>query len=331
MDKLLRFLNTADINLLTTIPGITRPIAEDLVAARPLNSVDDCLKVNGVGKELLARVQTALEANELDEEKYAVMPVAEEAMPIEMSQSVKETESEDKPSFGSRVGNALLSFLRALLRLILIILLIGGVGAAIYFGYPLLRERFIAPVEQNTARVTELENDVADLKIQVSELSQRVDEINTSLEAHTASLEKLEAIQLTLETQLKENNNETLVKLKQEVMMTRVLDMLARARLYLAQSNFGLAKEDIQSARDLLVEVETESRDEILTQAVARLDLALGNLPAFPVIASGDLEIAWQILMTGQAPATVTAEPTSTFTSTPEPTLEVTVTVTATP
>ena len=327
MDKLLRFLNAADINLLTTIPGITRPIAEGLVAARPFNSVEDCLKVDGVGKKLLARIQTTLEANEVEEEQYDMIPVEEEAMLPQVNRLVNET-PEEKPSFGSRVGSAILAFLRALLRLILVVLLIGGVGAAIYFGFPILRASFIAPVEQNTARVTEHENEVADLKLQLTEISNRMDEMNTSIEVHTASLEILESMQLELETQLKENNNETLIKLKQEVMMTRVLDTLARARLYLSQSNFGLAKEDTQSARDLLAELETESSDEALTQAITRLDLALGNLPAFPVIASGDLEIAWQILMTGQATATATAQPTSAFTTTPEPTLEVTATAT---
>ena len=271
MDKLLRFLNVADVNLLTTIPGMTRPLAEGLVAARPFNSVEDCLRVNGMGKKLLARVQTALEANELEEEQYALIPVEEEAMPLETSHSAKEQASEDKSSFGSRLGNAIRVFLRALLRLILVVLLIGGAGAAIYFGYPLLRERFIAPVEQNTARVTELENEVTDLKIQLNELNQRVDEMDSSIEAHTASLEKLDTIQQALETRLKENNDESLSKLKQEVMMTRVLDMLARARLYLAQSNFGLAKEDIHSARDVLAELQAESNDEILAQAIARL------------------------------------------------------------
>jgi len=284
--------------------------------------------VKGMGKNILARIQTAVDANEPKSEEIALIPAEEEPMPLEKSQPAKETESDDKPAFGSRFGNALLNFLRALLRLILVILLIGGVGAAIYFGYPLLRERFIAPVEQNTARVTELENEVADLKIQLSEINQRVDKMNASIEAHTATLEKLEAMQLTLETQLKENNDESLLRLKQEVMMTRVLDTLARARLYLAQSNFGLAKEDIQSARDLLAELKTGSSDEVLTQAIAHLDLALGNLPAFPVVASGDLDIAWQILMTGQAAATATPEPTSTFTTTPEPALESTATVT---
>jgi flagellar basal body-associated protein FliL len=331
MTDFLHFLNTADSDSLTKISGVTAPVAEGLIATRPFDSVDDCLKVKGMGKNLLARMQAAVDANEAVPEQNSLIPVEQEPIPIAKSEPTNDQPPGDKPSFGSRLGSALLSFFRALLRLIIVVLVIGGIGAAIYFGYPILRDRFIAPIEQNTARVAQLENEVAELQQQLSETNTRVDELSASIEAHTASLEKLEAIQLTLETELKENNAETSVKLKQEVMMTRVLDMLARARLYLVQSNFGLAREDIRSARDVLAELQAESNDEVLTQAVARLDLALGNLPAFPVVASGDLDIAWQILMTGQAAAATTAQPTPAFTTTPEPTLEITITATATP
>ena len=330
MNNLLIFLNTATIDSLTKIHGITSPLAEALIAGRPYETMEDCLKVRGMGKNLLARMQAEVEEFESSPKQIDLIPVEQEAMPIEMNQPVNKQAVEGKPPFSSRLGTALLTFLRALFRLILVVLLMGGVGAAIYFGLPLLRERFIAPVEQNTRRVAELENEVADLKIQLGEINQHMDGMNTSIEAHTASLEKLTSVQLALETQLTENNDESLLKLKQEVMMTRALDMLARARLYLAQSNFGLAREDVQSARDVLAELQTGTEDDVLAQAIARLDLTLSNLPSFPVVASGDLEIAWQILMSGEAPATATLppEPSPTFTTTPEPKPEGTATAT---
>ncbi|HSG43822.1 MAG TPA: hypothetical protein VLA72_11755 [Anaerolineales bacterium] len=43
--------------------------------------------------------------------------------------------------------------------------------------------------------------------------------------------------------------------------------------------------------------------------AIFRLDLVLKNLPAFPVAASNDLDIAWQILIDGY-PVPTTATPT---------------------
>ena len=81
-----------------------------------------------------------------------------------------------------------------------------------------------------------------------------------SIEAHTASLTKLDEIQATLEDKIQTSQDETLLQLKHEVMFTRALDMLGRARLYLAQSNFGLAREDVKSARDLLADAASRRR-----------------------------------------------------------------------
>ncbi|MEP7134986.1 MAG: helix-hairpin-helix domain-containing protein [Chloroflexota bacterium] len=350
MNDFLQFINTASIDSLTKISGISQSLAENLIATRPFDTIEDCLKVRGMGKNLLARAQSAFEALE-PETKETAMISTEEKEPLQIEKSqltpIPEPEPKDKPSFGKRAGQVLLNVFRALLRLLLLVILIGGVGAGIYYGVPYIREKFITPVEQNAARVNELENQIATLQTQLAEINNqltetnnqlaetntRVDEIKQSVETHTASLEKLAGIQTTLEVQIKESNDKTLLALKHEVLLTRALDTLARARLYLAQSNFGLAKEDVQSARDLLEVLKTEAPDEVLTQVIARLDLALGNLPAFPVVASGDLEIAWQILITGEAIATSTPEPASTTTGTPlpEPTVGTTPTATATP
>jgi len=285
---------------------------------------------------------------DMESDKQALVPVDQEEKEvdaIEKSQPKEETSrSKSEPSFSSRLGQAVLWFFRALLRLILIILLIGGIGFAIYYGVPLLNEKFVTPLEQNTMRVSELESEISSLQVQLddinsqladvnnqlSETNKRVDGIQQSIDAQTTSLATLTEMQAVLETQLKDGNDKTLLALKNEIMMTRILDTLARARLYLAQSNFGLAKEDVQSARDLLVDLQTKSEDEALAQAAERLDLTLSNLPDFPVVASGDLEIAWQILMTGQTVATSTPE-AAMPTGTPEATLEVIPSVTATP
>jgi chromosome condensin MukBEF ATPase and DNA-binding subunit MukB len=196
----------------------------------------------------------------------------------------------------------------------MLVILFAAVGAMFYYGLPYIQNTFIAPLEENTAQIQELETEIESLQAQLDEMNSRVSVLEDSVEAHTASIEKLEELQTTLETQLQENNDAVLLELKHEVMFTRALDTLARGRLYLAQSNFGLAKLDVQTARDLLADLQAEKEDEILAKAIERLDLSLGNLPDFPVIASGDLEIAWQILISGNAPAA-----TATFTPTPAP------------
>ncbi len=333
MSEFLTFLNTADLNTLTKVSGVTRPIAGNLIAARPFDSVDDCLKVHGMGKGLLARLQSFAEGQENEAENRAMVPVEEEALAvvIEKDQPAQENVTE-KPSFWSRLGRAFVNFLRALIRLILTVAIIVGIGAMLYYGLPYINRTFIAPVERNTAKIDSLESEIATLQSELSDLNTRMDAIETSIESHTASIEKLSGMQTSLETQLKENNDKALLELKHEVMTTRALDMLGRARLYLAQSNFGLAKEDVQSARDLLADLQSETNDNTLKQVIERLDLALGNLPAFPVIAAGDLEIAWQILITGNAAviptATITptlaAVETATPTPLPPPTIETT-------
>jgi DNA uptake protein ComE-like DNA-binding protein len=317
MSDFLNFLNTAELDALTKTSGITQVIAENIIAARPFDTVDDCLNVRGMGKNLLARMQINFEAGENAPESRSMIAVEEEATPapIERSQPPKESAKVDD-SFFSRLGRALLNFIRALFRLIALVLVIGGIGAGLYYGLPFINQKVIVPIEKNSAQIKQVEAEVKTLQTQLDETNSRVDVLEKSIETNTASLTKLDEIQATLEKEIQTSHDETLLQLKHEVMFTRAMEMLGRARLYLAQSNFGLAREDVNSARDLLVTLQNETKDEARGQAITRLDLALGNLPAFPVVAAGDLEIAWQILMSGEIPATATpaVEPTATVT-----------------
>ena len=330
MSDFLDFLNTADVDTLTGIPGITRPLADGIIAARPFDFVEDSLKVRGMGKNLLARVQSAFEAGRIDSENSALIPVEEKAAPapIEKSQPAQESVREKKPSFLSRLGRALLGFIRALLRLILMVLVIGGIGAMLYFGLPYLNRTFIAPVEQNAARIHELDNKIAALQTQLNEMDSRVGTIETTIEAHAASIAKLEEMQAVLEQEAEAQTNSVMIVLKREIMLTRAIETLSRARLYLSQSNFGLAKEDVRAARAILAELVIDAPSyqvSALNQILTRLDLALNSLPAFPVIAVDDVDIAWQLLMMGlpeseaDVVATFTPLPLPTFTPTPEP------------
>lgn len=308
MSRFLDFLNTADLNTLTQVPGVNRQLAGNLIAARPFDAEEDCLKVKGMGKTLLRKMELFAEAQGNASENSAMIPVEEEALPAVRNPSGQDDVGE-QDSFFKRLGRAFVAFLNALLRLILLAMLFLAIGAMFYYGLPYLQKTFIAPMEKNTAQIQQLESEIATLQAQLAEMNSRLTALEGSVEAHTASIENLEEIQTMLESQLQENNNAVLLELKHEVMFTRALDILARARLYLAQSNFGLAKTDVQTARDLLADLQAEKDGDVLAKAIARLDLALGNLPEFPVVASGDLEIAWQILISGNVPAS-TATPT---------------------
>ncbi len=333
MSDFLNFLNTAELEALTKFPGITRLLAGNIIAARPFDVVDDCLKVRGMGKNLLARMQSTFESEDLNTEK-AMVTVEENAQPasIEKSQPAhEEPKTEEKPSFLERLGMAFVNFMRALLRLILTLAFIISIGALIYYGLPYLNEKLIVPVEKNTASIRNLEAQVADLQSQLNAVNSHIDAVEKTIETQTASIAKLEEIQSALEKEFTTQNNSVMIALKREIMFTRAIEMLSRSRLFLSQSNFGLAKQDVQSARDILAELKIDApvyQQPALDSILTRLDFALGNLPTFPVIAADDVDIAWQLMMMGLPESAADVIPTPTFTSTPTPLLEVTPTST---
>jgi TolA-binding protein len=265
------------------------------------------------------------------------------------------------PSFWSRLERAFVN----ILRFLLIIAVLAGVVAAIYYGTPYLYEKFILPVETNTARLSEVESkqatDVSQLNVHIADLKSRLADLETrqttnsqamaesqgriaaletALQSHSETLKQLAAMQTSLDTlsatstkheSLLVGGNSALTDLQRQVTMSRSIELLSRASLYLYESNFGLARQDVQAARELLVKLQSDTPvDKIanLQDVISRLDLVLGNLPSFPVIAANDVDIAWQLLvydLPDLPTPTFTPEPD---TNTPTPTAEVTTTIT---
>ncbi len=280
-------------------------------------------------------------AEETFEKAVAVIPESEPMPePIRIPSSSGST-------FGQRVGR----FFGILFRLLLILLVLGVIGAGLYFGLPLLYQRYILPVQENTAELQQLraqqiqsEQAIADLQTRLivietqqaeqaeslAVLEGRVGDIETGIAAHTQTLAALEKMQADLQAQ----NENISAGLQRQVDLLKSMELLSRARLYMYQSNFGLAKQDVQSARDLLMTVRPDAPDSLaddLDAVLLRLDLTLSNLPGFPVAASDDLDIAWQILVGGvpQPQPPMDGTPTPELPSTPTP--QVTVEPTATP
>jgi len=246
------------------------------------------------------------------------------------------------PSFGQRVA----SFFRFLLRLVSLLILLSLLSLALYLVLPWLYQSFIRPVEQNTAQVRELqsrqqqmEQEVADLQTKLgtietvqnghdgslTELDKRLSDIETEITARTKSLSELEAMQ----SKLQEQNEAVSAEMDRQINLLKGMELLSRARLFMYESNFGLAKQDVQIGRDLLATVQPDSPEPLageLEAVIQRLDMTLSNLPDFPVAASDDLDIAWQILLSGIPQPT----PTVVVTFTPAGTLSVTPTTNAT-
>jgi len=259
---------------------------------------------------------------------------------------------------GSSFGQRVRRFFEFLLRLVALVIILGIIGMGLYYGLPLLYQKYVVPVEQNTAEVTELqsrqeqtEQELADLQSRLetmetgqgqnaeslTELDQRVGELETEITARTQSLAALEGIQSELQAQ----NEAASAELQRQINLLKAMELLSRARLFMYESNFGLARQDVQIARDVLATVQLDAPESLaddLDEVVRRLDLTLFNLPDFPVAASDDLDIAWQILLSGLPPTqtsvdgtpapavTVSETPGATFTPTPQATVQPSVT-----
>ena len=256
------------------------------------------------------------------------------------------------PTFGQRVGR----FFAALLRLVIFLIVLAALAAGLYFALPLVYQNYILPVQENTAQLTQLKTRLAQNEItiaglqtkldaaqtaqaqqaqSISDLDGKVQKIEEQIAARTQSLAALEQAQSALQAQ----NDATDAEVERQINLMKSMELLSRARLFMYQSNYGLARLDVQTARDLLAKVQPTAPADFaddLAEVIHRLDLTLANLPTFPVAASDDLDIAWQILLGGlpQPPAIpVTATPVSetpipeaTATPTPSGTVEPTAT-----
>lgn len=237
-----------------------------------------------------------------------------------------------------------------LIKIFLVLAFLTGIGLAIYYGWPIVQDRYLNPIAANSAaaqtaaerldsadaRLTELETQVATLndseagmpeRLAAIESAQqdfdaRVGSLTTQISDHSARLDDLDTIQGELSTGLETANAETV----RQVDLLRSMELLSRARLFLFQANYGLAKADVQTARVILDGIQKgypEWEPAVVAEVLFRVDKTLGALPLLPVPASNDLDIAWQVLLTqvvmGPPPVDLTPStdvPTSTTTTT---------------
>ncbi len=253
------------------------------------------------------------------------------------------------PTLGQRV-KWLLGFL---LRLFILLIFLSLLAVGLAYSLPLLYQKYIRPVQENSGQLALLKDRLArdeatlaalqaSLEALQGEQTQQAQSIATldgkvhtleeQIDQHTQRLAAIEKIQAALQSQ-----GEALdAELERQIGLMKVMELLSRARLFLYQSNFGLARQDVQAARELLTAIQPAAPAALaddLAEVIHRLDLTLSNLPAFPVAASDDLDIAWQILLAGLPESqtqpvaeTPAAEATATATPTPLTTLEPTAT-----
>jgi len=136
---------------------------------------------------------------------------------------------EPPPPSGPSVGQRVRRFFEVLLRLISWVIIFHCLRCSLYYGVPMLYQRFVAPVEQNTAQMAELHSQqeqteqeltnlqeqikslqegqsqnvksLVDLEKRAGELDKRLGKTETEIAAHTKSLAALEKIQSELQAQ----------------------------------------------------------------------------------------------------------------------------------
>jgi chaperonin cofactor prefoldin len=297
--------------------------------------------------------------------------------------------SSESTSFGERMGIAMVAFMRALVRLLIIAFLAVVIGAGLYFGLPAIYERYVQPIqmdvsslqisqddqklaiEQLSGRVEDLSARINTLEVQADSDKQSIAELQTQLDnalstqaenllpiqnaqsAATARLDELDRVLQSLDDQLSSMNTDVgnlnttvsenqeqltgladrlqiegtpLETIRNELKIVKAMELLTRGRLLLVANNLGLAQQDLQSAGDLLNELQAslpDDQQEDLAEIIDRLDKASSNLPQRPLLASDDLEIAWRLLLLGL--------PDQVQNTTAGDTLEVSVTPTPTP
>jgi chromosome segregation ATPase len=229
---------------------------------------------------------------------------------------------------------------RFLVRMLLIVLAGIGLGLGAYYGLPAVYTGFIQPVQINTrqigeiesaleaqrqsdqarldaieTRLTGLETDLAANREALGALQADMDSVLTLLRSDHGDLQRLRDLEVALvELQSSADSAEARLTalegslsqsaepvdaLRERVQLLRAMELVLRARLSLADNNPGLAGEDLRRARGIL---SGASAPAGWAAIVNRLDMALANLSASPLVAVQDVEAAWYLMLEASAP-----------------------------
>jgi len=100
------------------------------------------------------------------------------------------------PSFGDRLALAFIKFVRALVRILLILLLAVLLVAGIYYGVPALYRRYVRPVETNLARLNDAQSRQEQSNQQINqrldELEQRLEGLELQNDSHKQTLDEVQ-------------------------------------------------------------------------------------------------------------------------------------------
>jgi predicted RNase H-like nuclease (RuvC/YqgF family) len=163
-------------------------------------------------------------------------------------------------------------------------------------------------------RVSEALDDQTSKIARLSVAADQVAAITTDLDA---TIDRVELLEVALS-----EVDYPVVEFRRQVQMVTAMTMITKARLWLIQDDLGQAAEEITAAKELLINsiADVNAVDDVMTQIIERLDLALADVRTTPIVAADELEIAWKLLVEATTPETTTPTPAPTLTPTPTPT-----------
>lgn len=185
----------------------------------------------------------------------------------------------------------------------------------------------------------EIQNDTdkevfTELQSQIDELSGQVFSGQATVQAYEGYTEELKAdLQNAIATieaqqaQLQDEFNSLAAEqipvtdLQNELTLVKIMTLLTRAQQSLLHSNFGLAKNDLLAAQELLYDFQDEDTETQIEEVIQHLEAATDQLPENPDLAANELEIAW-ILLVSEEDEIAEEAPQVTPTGTPTPTSE---------
>jgi predicted RNase H-like nuclease (RuvC/YqgF family) len=180
-----------------------------------------------------------------------------------------------------------------------------------------------------------LAQEFADAEINLADFQQQLEELQAAQRRLQAGLKEEQDNLAALEEDMNSQQSQVdeldqvitqvdgrWLSLQQDLQMVKAMELLSRARFYLSQSNLGLARSDIQSARGVFLALQedtTGQRAEEIERIIAFLDDALVAMPRSSLRAADALEGAWLLVI--QSMPSETAEPTlESVEATPTPT-----------
>jgi peptidoglycan hydrolase CwlO-like protein len=153
--------------------------------------------------------------------------------------TTEDSAAPETPSFGSRLNKAFLAFLRALVRLVLILLVAVAIGLVAYIVVPRVYQQYVKPVQENTSAINELRN--------------RQDQAASLVDNQLAALqERLD----TLEVQ-GDQDKQTIAELQDELVALEA--MIAGQDTALGATNEQAAQlgEDLEALNTTLAQIRT--------------------------------------------------------------------------